>query len=733
MNDPNEKIRDAMQPSDRVLLPAWKRGRSVALAAAFTGLTILPFTGALSQEAAKPASPSAGGPTASGSGASTGDAAAAPRKEDSGKSESGMNWNAMLQTLMTSPGQRELMGNLKELIRQGDMAGAKQLLSTAVDLGTIAIVVTDHVEDPALLAALDKLGVEGQRPPAAPQMSAKDPSDGKAMESNLAELKNALEQERNRADAASQELRSAQGQLAALPEKDAKAAEFRQAAAREKERADAAQSKLSSLQERIASMEAGAAGAAELKAALNQEKERAAATARELETVKAQVASLKPVGSQAAELKAALDQEKAKAASLQERLARLEAGAAKAAELEDALAKAREQAASASRELVSAQGQLAALTEKGARAAEVRQAAAREKERADAAQSRVASLQDRLAAVEAGAAEAAELKAALRQEKEQAAATARELESVKAQVASLQPVGSQAAELQASLDQEKERNASYDRELQAAREQLAAFRANEAKRADTARELVNVKAELALVRSAEIRAAQFKDALEREKQRADATARELSAVSAQLASIRSEAAKAVDAGRMPERKTAASGDMDDLKRMVTAAMSDYVAARGLKDPRAQEKVQWGNRSDFTPAALLFQLPLTLQPNPDNAGAGRAEDKTRKASVRVAPTAALPAKAINPPDPDSTATVGTPRGAKELAKPETPKPAPRGDREPAGKPEKVSAKNEVRSEPRRAAPAREAVGNSSNPRVLFLPPTLQPIDEEWEFE
>jgi hypothetical protein len=218
----------------------------------------------------------------------------------------------------------------------------------------------------------------------------------------------------------------------------------------------------------------------------------------------------------------------------------------------------------------------------------------------------------------------------------------------------------------------------------------------------------------------------------------------LSAVSAQLASARSEAAKAAGTEAAPERKKAASAsaNVDDLRQMLAAAMSDYVATTGLKEIRAQDKAQWQNRPGLPPAALLFQLPLALQPNVD-AQSGKTEDKPRKAPPRIAPTAALPPKAINPPEPESTATVGTSRGAKEPMKPEAPKPSPRAGKEPvgkeptgkeaAGKAERISARTETRSEPRRPSPARETVNSLPNARVLFLPPTLQPIDEEWEFE
>jgi phage-related tail protein len=175
---------------------------------------------------------------------------------------------------MTSPEQRELMGNLKELIRKGDMAGAKQLLASAVDMGTIAIVVTDHVEDPALLASLDKLGVEGQRSPA-PQAPASAAADTAALEKSLAELKASLEQERNRAEAASREVRSVQEQLAAAKAGAAKTAELESALTKAREQAAAAARDLENAQRQLAASTEKDTRAAEFRQAAAREKERA--------------------------------------------------------------------------------------------------------------------------------------------------------------------------------------------------------------------------------------------------------------------------------------------------------------------------------------------------------------------------------------------------------------------------------------------------------------------------
>jgi hypothetical protein len=390
-------------------------------------------------------------------------------------------------------------------------------------------------------------------------------------------------------------------------------------------------------------------------------------------------------------------------------------------------------------------GAAAGMRDKDAKAAEFREAAARERERADAAQAKVAALQDQLSSAEADAAEAARLKSALRQEKERAAAAAGELEKAKAQFASLQTVGTQAAELKAALEQEKERSAAHARDLRNAGEQLAALKAGDAKRAEAARELEAAKAELARLKATETRAAQLQDALNREKERADAALRDLSAVSAQLASVRSEA-EADRTAAIEPRKAPAPGESDDLKRVLSAAMTDYVAATGLREALAQEKARaqamarqleaaqtrlaaLGSRTEFTPAALLFQSSMMLPRIPDNAEPGKTEEKPRKAPPRPAPSAALPSKPVEPSEPDRKPNAGPSQGSREQAKPEAPKPSTRVGRTSAGNADRIS----VTSEPRRSPPPPREVDIEPRARVLYLPPALQPIDEEWEFQ
>jgi hypothetical protein len=282
----------------------------------------------------------------------------------------------MLQSLATSGERRELIGKLEALIRQGDVAGAKQLLSAAVEMGSLAVIMIDHIDEPGLRASLQTLVTEGQN--TASPVSPGRAGDGVALsEAELAESKKALERERDRADAAVQELNALQGQLAAVRTSEAEltrvleqeksrstavarevetarsqlatlkaaevsVAEQKAAAAREKERADAAQSQLGNMRDQLASLEAKAAAEASgLKAALRQETERSASVARELEGAKNELASLRSVESKASDLNAVLEQEKQRSVSYareleaaREQLAILKASEAKAASAE---------------------------------------------------------------------------------------------------------------------------------------------------------------------------------------------------------------------------------------------------------------------------------------------------------------------------------------------------------------------------------------------------------------
>src|SRR3712207_5806275 len=71
-----------------------------------------------------------------------GEAAAGTDKPNAQSGEAGLRgeppgtpvgeWSRMLQSLATSAERRELIGKLEAHVRQGDVAGAKQLLSAAV-------------------------------------------------------------------------------------------------------------------------------------------------------------------------------------------------------------------------------------------------------------------------------------------------------------------------------------------------------------------------------------------------------------------------------------------------------------------------------------------------------------------------------------------------------------------------------------------------------------------------
>jgi hypothetical protein len=205
--------------------------------------------------------------------------------------EPAWDWTMMLRNLGTSAEARQMMIDVEALLRQGDATRAKQTLSAFIETGSLAVIMIDHIQEPALRASLQKVAADRQNSPAlaSPHTSM---NGAAANEVKMAELKDAFEQERNRADAAERELSATQGQVMALKATEAKATELKAALEQEKERAALAARQLSAAQEQITALSAGMTETAKISDALRQERERAAASLRELNAVKGQIAAL---------------------------------------------------------------------------------------------------------------------------------------------------------------------------------------------------------------------------------------------------------------------------------------------------------------------------------------------------------------------------------------------------------------------------------------------------------
>jgi hypothetical protein len=145
----------------------------------------------------------------------------------------------VLPHLIRSSEARHLAAALAFLIRQGDFPAAKRLLEGAVEASSFAVLASDWLHEPRLLAMLHDHGISGADPSSHPDLTAQ-----------VSELKAALEQERKRGEALAREHAGAAEKLASLEAAQGRSAE-------------------------------AAAQVSELKTALEQERKRGEALARE--------------------------------------------------------------------------------------------------------------------------------------------------------------------------------------------------------------------------------------------------------------------------------------------------------------------------------------------------------------------------------------------------------------------------------------------------------------------
>jgi hypothetical protein len=260
--------------------------------------------------------------------------------------------STLLPLLLTSPERKQLASDLELSIRQGDLKSAERQLNTAIDMGTLAIVLIDRVQDPGLLASLQKLGIRGAERPAPPPDAPASPAAGGAVAacgptvasnpSNVTELQEALEREQARGDAIAWELATITEEfrnLQSIREIEAtstaaKATELQESLQRERERGDSAAGELASLKEELNDLRERDTGAeastvAALKRELAQEKGRGDAAVRDLAAAKEEANTLRSLkqrdaaaeASTVATLKEELAQERARGNAVARELA----------------------------------------------------------------------------------------------------------------------------------------------------------------------------------------------------------------------------------------------------------------------------------------------------------------------------------------------------------------------------------------------------------------------------
>lgn len=209
-----------------------------------------------------------------------------------------------LPLLLTSADRRKLAADLETSIRKGDLKAAETSLNTAIEVGTLAIVLSDHLSNPNLLRSLQDLNVQasaGSAPLADAPAAGLPEACTTATEissANLAEIQQALEQERSYAGMISQTLTALMQEhntLAARVESDAssqdiKSTEMQQALQREQERSETLGQELQRLKEEYQTLQAAkeqASAQADNAASdnrLRQERERSELIARQLAT-----------------------------------------------------------------------------------------------------------------------------------------------------------------------------------------------------------------------------------------------------------------------------------------------------------------------------------------------------------------------------------------------------------------------------------------------------------------
>lgn len=373
-----------------------------------------------------------------------------PQSEEQGSAilpQSGTSqrdWASTIQNLMSDPERTRLAADVGELLRQGDVTSARQMLDAAISLGTFAIIIDDRIQDPELQKLLQAIAREQQ----GTRLVQRLPADEKrANRDNLDEPGGATERERVRAEAALQELHAMQGELAALRKKEARVEELEHALEQEKGRTDSAIQDLSLVREQLAAMTRNAIGAADTRDE----------HAREVEKGKAALSALT-----------------VKLTEAQEQLANLKGSAAEAAELRPALERERDAAKIAAREIESLRRELVTLQTSGISSTGAVSSATQERERADTTSQQLKTVQEQLSVLQESVAKTQD---ELRQERERTASATRQLGASQREILALKAQATSAATIQEALRQEKENAAAARRDVHALVRQIAELEA----------------------------------------------------------------------------------------------------------------------------------------------------------------------------------------------------------------------------------------------------------------
>jgi hypothetical protein len=356
--------------------------------------------------------------------------------------ESAEDLSKLLPVLLTSSERKQLAAELEAAIRQGNLQAAEGKLNSAIEMGTLAIVLIDRLQDPKLLEALQAFGIKGDDRPARAADAGPQGMDA----ARVLELEAALTREQGQNSAVSKELAALMQEYRSLAERrerevastEAKVSELQGALQQERARSETASRQMTSLQEELRTLRSAqaqgqsseSARVTEMQQALKREQERSEAASRQLASLQEEHRSLQDLHtrniastkSKVSEVQNAWQQERARGDDAKHQLAKAEADlhtlqaaqaqraaseSARIAEMQNALRQEREQKEEARRQVAKAESELRAVQNAqvqsegsaSARIAEMQDALARAQGRGDALAQELAGVNDELHAL----------------------------------------------------------------------------------------------------------------------------------------------------------------------------------------------------------------------------------------------------------------------------------------------------------------------------------------------
>jgi hypothetical protein len=212
----------------------------------------------------------------------------------------------LLPLVLTSHERRKLAENLEASIRKGDMNGAQNDLNAAIEVGTLAIVLSGQLKNPDLLATLQSLGIKGDAAVISEPVSS---AANCTVPIALTDLQEAIDREKNYSSMISQTLNDLMQENNALKARldtdkaaqDATVSNLQQALQKEQEKSEATNLELAGLRsdyQMLQSMPEQAkaatlASTAEWEARLRNERQQRDATTLKLVDVEKELRDLK--------------------------------------------------------------------------------------------------------------------------------------------------------------------------------------------------------------------------------------------------------------------------------------------------------------------------------------------------------------------------------------------------------------------------------------------------------